>query len=83
MFFDDVRLPSSAVLGKEKSGFYALMTELPQERLMVATSGMANCEWMFEETRAYVKQRKAFGKTLSSLQVRSAMEKCFNNNNQF
>ena len=30
---------------------------------------MANSEWMFEETRKYVKERKAFGKTLANLQV--------------
>lgn len=45
------------------------MQELPQERLLIAIAGIASCEWMFEETRAYVKQRKAFGKTISSLQV--------------
>lgn len=30
---------------------------------------MASCEFMFEETRSYVTQRKAFGKTISHLQV--------------
>ena len=69
LFFDDVRLPKSALLGKLNGGFYQLMKELPQERLLIAILGMASCEWMFEETRAYVKQRKAFGKTISALQV--------------
>lgn len=45
------------------------MNELPQERLLISTMGLANCEFMFEETRKYVKERKAFGKTLSKLQV--------------
>jgi len=45
------------------------MNELPQERLIIAVVAQAACEWMFEETRAYVKQRKAFGKTISNLQV--------------
>ncbi|XP_050407402.1 long-chain specific acyl-CoA dehydrogenase, mitochondrial [Patella vulgata] len=69
LFFEDVRLPKSALLGEENKGFYYLMNELPQERLLIAAMGQANCEWMFEETRNYVKNRKAFGKTLSNLQT--------------
>ncbi|KAK3106203.1 hypothetical protein FSP39_015037 [Pinctada imbricata] len=69
LFFEDVRLPKSALLGEENNGFYYLMKELPQERLIIAAMAIASCEWMFEETRNYVKQRKAFGKTLSNLQT--------------
>ncbi|XP_045207279.2 long-chain specific acyl-CoA dehydrogenase, mitochondrial-like [Mercenaria mercenaria] len=67
LFFEDVRLPSSALLGEAGKGFYYLMQELPQERLIIAVMAQASMEWMFEETRAYVKQRKAFGKTISKL----------------
>uniref|UniRef100_A0A2P2HZ76 Long-chain specific acyl-CoA dehydrogenase n=1 Tax=Hirondellea gigas TaxID=1518452 RepID=A0A2P2HZ76_9CRUS len=67
LFFEDVRLPSTALLGKENKGFYHLMQELPQERLLIGIGCTASCEWMFEETRSFVNQRKAFGKTLSHL----------------
>ncbi|GFN78844.1 long-chain specific acyl-coa dehydrogenase, mitochondrial [Plakobranchus ocellatus] len=69
LFFEDVRLPKSALLGQENKGFFYLMNELPQERLLIGIMAMASCEFMFEETRKYVKERKAFGKTLSKLQV--------------
>lgn len=69
LFFEDVRLPASALLGKENKGFYYLMAELPQERLLIADMALASCEFMFEETRNYVKQRKAFGKTIAHLQT--------------
>ncbi|CAG0883088.1 unnamed protein product [Cyprideis torosa] len=69
LFFEDVRLPESALLGKENHGFYYLMQELPQERLLIAAMSMASIEWMFEETRKYVRERKAFGKTISALQT--------------
>ncbi len=69
LFFEDVRVPAGNVLGGPDSGFYLLMSELPQERLAIAVVAAAMCEWMFEETRAYVSQRKAFGKTISSLQT--------------
>jgi long-chain-acyl-CoA dehydrogenase len=46
-----------------------LMTELPQERLLIADQGLASAEACYETTRAYVKERKAFGSTISSLQT--------------
>jgi long-chain-acyl-CoA dehydrogenase len=69
LFFDDVRLPSSAVLGEANKGFYYLMQELPQERILIAAMAQASSEWMFEEARSYVRQRKAFGKHLANLQT--------------
>ena len=69
LFFEDVRLPASALLGKEGAGFMYLMEELPQERLLIADMGVAAAEACYEWTRTYVKERKAFGKTLSNLQT--------------
>ncbi|KZS16430.1 Uncharacterized protein APZ42_017798 [Daphnia magna] len=69
LFFEDVRLPASAILGEENKGFYYLMNELPQERLAIGIHALAQAEFMFEETKQYVMQRKAYGKTLSSLQT--------------
>ncbi|KAI1899369.1 hypothetical protein AGOR_G00061070 [Albula goreensis] len=69
LFFEDVRLPADALLGQVNKGFYYLMNELPQERLLIADMAIASCEFMFEETRNYVTQRKAFGKTIAHLQT--------------
>ncbi|XP_007553733.1 long-chain specific acyl-CoA dehydrogenase, mitochondrial isoform X1 [Poecilia formosa] len=69
LFFEDVRLPASALLGELNKGFYYLMNELPQERLLIADMAISSCEFMFEETRNYVLQRKAFGKTVAHLQT--------------
>lgn len=69
LFFDDVRLPASALLGEVNKGFYYLMQELPQERLLISIIAAAACEFMFEETRKYVRERKAFGKYLANIQT--------------
>ncbi|XP_019746701.1 long-chain specific acyl-CoA dehydrogenase, mitochondrial [Hippocampus comes] len=69
LFFEDVRLPAESLLGELNKGFYYLMNELPQERLVIADMAVASCEFMFEETRNYVLQRKAFGKTIAHLQT--------------
>ncbi|XP_047577287.1 long-chain specific acyl-CoA dehydrogenase, mitochondrial isoform X2 [Lutra lutra] len=69
LFFDDVRLPASALIGEENKGFYYLMKELPQERLVIADLAVSASEFMFEETRTYVKERKIFGKTVAQMQT--------------
>jgi len=72
LFFQDVRVPTSAILGGEAGvnrGFGMLMHELPRERLLIAVQAAATMEAAFEFTRDYVKERKAFGKTISNLQT--------------
>ena len=69
LFFEDMRVPKSALLGKEGHGFAYLMEELPQERLLIADMGIAAAEACYEQTRDYVKQRKAFGSELAKLQT--------------
>lgn len=70
LFFDKVKIPKSThVLGGVGKGFGLLMTELPQERLLIADMAIASAEACFEQTRTYVKERKAFGKTIADLQT--------------
>jgi long-chain-acyl-CoA dehydrogenase len=69
LFFEDMRVPASALLGEEGRGFVYLMEELPQERLLIADMGIAASEGCYETTRSYVKDRKAFGKPLANLQT--------------
>src|SRR5262245_14338319 len=69
LFFEDVRLPAESLLGPEAGqGFAQLMNELPQERLIVATSAVAMMERALALTIDYVKQRKAFGKPVIEFQ---------------
>jgi acyl-CoA dehydrogenase len=69
LFFDDVFIPAENVLGGvEGRGFYQLMGELPQERLSIAIGAMITIEKALETTVEYVKQRKAFGKTIWDFQ---------------
>merc|ERR1711971_165779 len=43
LFFEDVRVPGSALLGRENAGFYQLMEQLPQERLMIGVHSVGKC----------------------------------------
>ena len=69
LFFDDVRVPADALLGPEEGqGFYHLMEQLPQERLLIAIQAMATIELALQQTVDYVKERKAFGQRVLDFQ---------------
>jgi alkylation response protein AidB-like acyl-CoA dehydrogenase len=68
LFFEEVKIPKQNLLGKLGEGFTYLMTELAQERLVVALAAIALSEYALSSTIAYVKQRKAFGKAISEFQ---------------
>jgi len=69
LFFEDVALPAESLLGTEAGqGFYQLMKELPQERLIVSIHAVAMIERALALTIDYVKQRQAFGKKIVEFQ---------------
>ncbi|MEO1141079.1 MAG: acyl-CoA dehydrogenase family protein [Pseudomonadota bacterium] len=69
LFFNDVKVPTANLLGTEEGqGFIQMMTELPQERLIIANQAMASIELALSLTIEYVKERKAFGKQIIEFQ---------------
>ena len=68
LFFDNVRVPKENLLGMEGMGFMMLMKELAWERMLVAIICQAGAEAAFAQTVQYTKDRKAFGKSISSFQ---------------
>ncbi len=68
LFFNDVRVPKTNILGQEGRGFIHLMEELPQERLGIAVGAQASAQRAFDEAVKFTKDRKAFGKTVFDFQ---------------
>lgn len=68
LFFDDVYVPDTCMLGALDQGFVVLMSELQRERLSLAIGAVAAAEGVLATTIDYVKERHAFGKPLSALQ---------------
>lgn len=69
LFFDDVRVPASNMLGPEHGGFKLLMKNLAHERLTIAVRVAAVIESVLEWTIAYVRERRMFGHTLADFQA--------------
>ena len=68
LFFSDLRVPVSNLLGTEGGGFGILMTQLAQERLIQAIRAVSASEAAIEWTLSYAVDRKMFGQTLADFQ---------------
>lgn len=68
LFFNNVRVPASNLLGEEGAAFGMAMHKLAQERLTIAVSAMAVVENALGWTVEYTKERKAFGKRICDFQ---------------
>jgi len=66
--FTDVMVPKENLIGRPGYGFRYLMSELQQERLVLAISNMRSAEAILEQTIDYVKTRKAFGSSIGRFQ---------------
>ncbi|MBU3259208.1 acyl-CoA dehydrogenase family protein [Roseovarius sp. PS-C2] len=69
LFFDEVEIPPENILGGEEGkGFYQMMAQLPQERLIIACGAQGAMEGAVERTIAYARERQAFGGPLTQFQ---------------
>jgi len=68
LFFDNIRVPPSNMLGEEGRGFAQMMTKLPQERLAQAVRSATVTETVIEWTADYTAERMAFGQSIADFQ---------------
>ncbi len=69
LFFDNIAVPPENILGgAEGQGFYQMMQQLPQERLIIACGAVGAMQGAVERTIAYCKEREAFGGPLTQFQ---------------
>jgi alkylation response protein AidB-like acyl-CoA dehydrogenase len=65
LFFTDMRVPKSQVLGEVNKGFFQIMSNFQPERLLIAVGAYAAAERVLEQAIEYAKERKQFGKAVS------------------
>jgi alkylation response protein AidB-like acyl-CoA dehydrogenase len=68
LFFNDVKVPKTNVLGEPGQGFIYLMKGLAEERLIGAVGYLSAAQVSWDLTASYVNDRKAFGKPLAAFQ---------------
>lgn len=67
--FDNVKIPAGNLMGEENQGFPYIMQHFALERLIMGINAHARSEWALEYTIAYMKERTAFGKSISKFQA--------------
>lgn len=68
VFFEDVKVPKSQLLGEEGKGFIYMMTELPRERMTIATAAVGAVDGALMETIQYCQERTAFKQPIAGFQ---------------
>jgi alkylation response protein AidB-like acyl-CoA dehydrogenase len=68
IYFEDVRVPVSNLIGKEGRAFHQLMEFFDCTRTFVAAQGVGLAQGALDRTLRYVKERKTFGQPLASYQ---------------
>ena len=68
LYFEDVRIPGTNLIGELDQGFIHMMNWLPQERLSNAVGNLSQAAQILDETLVYIKERKAFGQAIGSFQ---------------
>ena len=61
LVFENCRIPANQLLGEENKGFYALMKNLQNERIVLGAQAMGEASRAIELTLEWVSLRKAFG----------------------
>lgn len=69
LVFENCRIPAANLLGGENKGFYQIMRNFQNERMVIGAAAMGEAARAIEMTVAYARERKAFGTTLWDKQV--------------
>ena len=69
VFFTDCKVPADRLIGHEDQGWTQLMAGLNHERLIIAAQALGMAQRAFDDTLAYIKQRKQFGRPIGTFQA--------------
>ncbi len=69
LYFENCKVPKSALIGELNMGFYYCMNNIQEERLIASVMGTYGAEWALEKAKQYARERSAFGKSINKFQV--------------
>ena len=68
IFYDNMRIPASSLIGEEGKGFRYILDGMNAERILIASEALGDCQWFIEKASTYAKERVVFGKPIGANQ---------------
>ena len=68
LFFDDMVIPSDALVGEEGQGFRYILSGMNSERLLIAAECIGDAKWFIEKATAYAGDRTVFQRPIGQNQ---------------
>lgn len=68
VFFDDMRIPASALIGEEGKGFRYILSGMNAERILIAAECVGDAKWFIEKASEYASNREVFGRPIGQNQ---------------
>ena len=68
VFFDNVRIPASALIGEEGRGFTYVLDGMNAERILVSAECVGDARWFIEKASRYATERVVFGRPIGQNQ---------------
>ena len=78
VFFDDMRIPATALIGEEGKGFRYILSGMNAERILIAAECVGDAKWFIEKASAYAKDRSVFSRPIRQNQgVQFPIARCY------
>lgn len=78
VFFDDMRIPASALIGEEGKGFRYILSGMNAERVLIAAECIGDAKWFIEQASAYAKEREVFSRPIGQNQgIQFPIARCY------
>lgn len=68
IFFDDLKVPASSLVGEEGKGFRYILSGMNAERILIAAQCIGDAKWFIEKASAYSNDRSVFGRSIGQNQ---------------
>ena len=68
LFFDDMRIPASSLVGEEGKGFRYILSGMNAERILIAAECVGDAKWFIEKASTYANERSVFGRPIGKNQ---------------